>query len=108
MAMVAPRALLVTGNPDYEWLADESGSVCSKAAKEVWNAFGVPDRFGFSIVGKHLHCEVPDHQIPEIEAFVDKFLLGKEDVNTNIATAPYHTDLSHWIKWKTPDLTKAE
>ncbi|MCA9057864.1 MAG: hypothetical protein KDA85_05175, partial [Planctomycetaceae bacterium] len=27
MAMVAPRALLVLGNPDYEWLADESGYV---------------------------------------------------------------------------------
>ena len=24
-AMVAPRALLVLGNPDYVWLADESG-----------------------------------------------------------------------------------
>ena len=108
MAMVAPRALFVTGNPDYEWLADESGYVCSKAAQEVWRAFGVPDRFGFSIVGKHMHCKVPDQQIPEIEAFVDKFLLGKENVNTNIATTPYHSDLSRWIKWKTPDLTKGE
>ena len=108
MAMVAPRALLVTGNPDYEWLADESGYVCSKASQEVWKAFGVADRFGFSIVDKHLHCKVPDQQIPEIEAFVDKFLLGKENINTNIATTPYHSDLSPWIKWETPDLTKVE
>jgi len=106
MAMVAPRALFVTGNPDYEWLADESGYVCSKAAQEVWKAFGVPDRFGFSIVDKHLHCRVPDQQIPEIVAFVEKFLLGKESVNTVIATTPYQTDLSPWIKWKAPDLTQ--
>ena len=106
MAMVAPRALFVTGNPDYEWLADESGYVCSKAAKEVWKAFGVPDRFGFSIVGKHLHCQVPEQQIPEITAFVEKFLLGNDSVDTNIATSPYHTDLSPWIKWSTPNLAK--
>ena len=56
MAMVAPRALLVTGNPDYVWLADESGHVGSKAAKEVWNTLGVPDRFGYSIVSGHQHC----------------------------------------------------
>lgn len=53
MAMVAPRALLILGNPDYEWLADESGYVSCMAAKEVWEAFGVPDRFGFSIVAGH-------------------------------------------------------
>jgi hypothetical protein len=108
MAMVAPRALFVTGNPDYEWLADESGYVCSKAAKEVWKAFGVPDRFGFSIIDKHKHCIVPDQQLPEIAAFVEKFLLGNDSVNTSIATSPYHTDLSSWIKWKTPDLTGRE
>ena len=106
MAMVAPRALLVTGNPDYEWLADESGYVCSKAAKEVWKAFGVPDRFGFSIVDKHLHCLVPEQQIPGIVAFVEKYLLGNNNVNTNVATSPYKTDLSPWIQWKTPDLTQ--
>src|SRR5690606_5504614 len=34
-ALVAPRALLVLGNPDYEWLADESGYVSARAAHEV-------------------------------------------------------------------------
>jgi hypothetical protein len=105
MAMVAPRALLVTGNPDYEWLADESGHVGSKAAKEVWNALGVPDRFGFSITAGHLHCAVPNSQIPEIEAFVEKFLLGNDGVNTDIATSPYNTNLSSWIPWSTPTLS---
>jgi hypothetical protein len=108
MAMVAPRALLVTGNPDYEWLADESGHVGSIAAKEIWNALGVPDRFGFSIVDDHPHCVIPDNQIPEIEAFVEKFLLGNEDVNTNVSTTPYNTNLSPWINWDTPELTEGE
>ena len=104
MAMVAPRALFVTGNPDYEWLADESGHVGSKAAKDVWNALGIPDRFGYSISGDHSHCQVPDSQILEIEAFVEKFLLGNESVNTDIATSPYNTNLSPWINWITPVL----
>lgn len=105
MAMVAPRALLVTGNPDYTWLADESGHVGSNAAKEVWKALGVPDRFGFSIVAGHPHCLIPESQMPEVEAFIDKFLLGKDTVNTNIATTPYNTNLSPWINWSIPELS---
>lgn len=105
MAMVAPRALLVTGNPDYEWLADESGHVGSKAAKEVYRALGVPDRFGYSIIGGHGHCVVPNSQIPEIEAFVDKFLLGDDTADTQVETTPYSTDLTPWIPWTTPALS---
>jgi hypothetical protein len=104
MAMVAPRALLVTGNPSQIWLADESGYVGSKAAKEVWKALGVPDRFGYSIITDHPHCVVPSSQIPEIGSFVDKFLLGKDTTNTNIATTTYSTNLSPWIPWTTPTL----
>jgi hypothetical protein len=99
MAIVAPRSLLILGNPDYEWLADESGYVSCMAAKEVWKAFGIPDRFGFSIVAGHGHCQLPDSQRPEVIAFVEKFLLGDTTINTNISTSPYHTDLSRWISW---------
>lgn len=106
MAMVAPRALLVTGNPDYEWLADESGYVASKAACKVWKALGVPDRFGFSIVAGHMHCQLPEVQRPEVSAFVDKFLLGDSTANTNISTSPYNTDLTPWITWDTPELSE--
>jgi len=105
MAMCAPRALFVTGNPGWVWMADESGYVGSKAAKEVWNALGVPDRFAYSQIGGHQHCQVPSNQMPEIEAFVDKFLLGKDTTNTNIATSPYNTNLSRWITWATPALS---
>ncbi len=86
MALVAPRALLVLGNPDYEWLADESGYVSCRAAHEVWKTFGIGDRFGFSIVGGHGHCRLPDSQKPEVEAFVNKFLLGDTSANTEVQT----------------------
>lgn len=100
MAMIAPRALLCLGNPDYEWLADESGYVSSKAAKKVWETFGIADRFGFSIVADHGHCMLPEVQQPEVEAFLDKFLLGNKTVNTNIEIHPYpEVDYRKWIQW---------
>jgi hypothetical protein len=100
MAMIAPRALLVLGNPDFEWLADESGYVSCMAAWEVWKAFGISDRFGFSIVAGHGHCQLPDSQRPEVIAFVEKFLLENSNVNTNVSVSPYNTGLSPWISWR--------
>jgi hypothetical protein len=99
MAMVAPRALLVTGNTDYFWLANPSNYVASRAAHEVWKVFGIGDRFGFYIDGKHPHCNIPETQRPAVEAFVDKFLLGK-NVNTDITVNPY-PDLNYqrWYAW---------
>jgi hypothetical protein len=104
MTMVAPRALLVIGNPTMEWLAEESGHVACKAAHEVWKALGVPDRFGFSKVGHGDHCVLPVSQRPELIAFVEKFLLGNTTANTNVAISPYDPDLSSWITWSTPEL----
>ena len=100
MAMVAPRALLVLGNTDYEWLADESGYVSCMAAREVWKSFGIADRFGFSIVGGHMHCRLPESQYPEVEAFIDKFLLGKTTVDTYVAKSPFeNVDAQKWYSW---------
>jgi hypothetical protein len=100
MAMIAPRALLILGNPDYEWLADESGYVSCKAAKRVWETFGIADRFGFSIVADHDHCILPDLQRPEVEAFLDRFLLYLETVETTVETHPYsEVNYKHWIQW---------
>lgn len=76
-AMVCPRALLVLGNPDYKWLADGSAVVSLRAARKVWERFGIEERMGYSIVGNHPHCLLPESQYPEVEAFIDKFLLGK-------------------------------
>jgi hypothetical protein len=100
MAMVAPRALLVTGNTDYTWLANPSCYVASRATSEVYKTFGIADRFGFYIDGGHGHCAIPPSQRPAIEAFIDKFLLGKTDVSTNVAIHPYpDMDYQRWYKW---------
>ena len=101
-AMICPRALLMLGNPDYKWLADESGYVSMNAAKRVWEQFGIADRVGYSIVDKHGHCQLPESQFPEVSAFIDRFLLGKDVDTKNVHVAPMFkdkVDLGRWINF---------
>ena len=83
-ALVCPRALLLLGNPDYEWLADASMLQSAEAAQKVWQRFGIADRMGWSIVGKHGHCQLPQTQWPEVQAFIDRFLLGRPAATDNV------------------------
>lgn len=102
VAMLCPRAVLMFGNTDYQWLADESGYVSMNAAIKVWEHFGIEDRIGYSINGDHPHCMLPEEQYPEAQAFIDKFLLGKEDVDTFVRKAEKFegiTNLDEWIKF---------
>lgn len=100
-ALIAPRALLVLGNTDYEWLAEESNYVSCQAARMVWKAFGIEDRMGFSIQGGHMHCMLPKSQYPEVEAFIDKFLLGKTYVDTFVTKVDMFEDMDYlkWMPW---------
>ena len=77
-AMVCPRALLLLGNPDYPWLSDAAMLPSAEAACKVWECFGIADRMGWSIVGGHGHCQLPEQQWPEVQAFIDRFLLGQQ------------------------------
>ncbi len=100
-ALVAPRALLILGNTDYEWLCDESGYVSSRAARKVWETFGIADRMGYSIEGGHPHCMLPLSQYPEVTAFIRRFLLDDSDIDTNIERAPMfeNVDWQKWVPW---------
>ncbi len=83
VAMVCPRALLLLGNPDYRWLADSSMMVSAQSARKVWEEFGIADRMGYSIVPGHPHCMLPEEQYPEVEAFIDRFLMARDSVRTD-------------------------
>src|SRR6185436_18104507 len=76
MAMVAPRALFATDNPDFVWLSNPSCFVSCKAVERVYDAFGISDRFGYNIIGGHGHCATTASIDSEMSAFVDKFLRG--------------------------------
>lgn len=100
LAMIFPRAVLNIGNPSQVWLAEEAGYVSSVAAHEVWKNFGVGDRFGYTFNADHGHCALPAIQVPDVEAFVDKFLLDSVNVNTDITVHEYdNVDHERWFNW---------
>ena len=110
MAMVAPRALLVLGNPPWVWLGDESGYVSSKATEKVYETFGISDRFGYSFRNRPNHCALPDDASSihhtEIQAFIDKFLWEDESADTNVRFQEGldNVDYNRWIDgWEPPN-----
>ncbi|HTU67493.1 MAG TPA: hypothetical protein VMF52_16205 [Steroidobacteraceae bacterium] len=100
MGMVAPRALLVTGNTDFYWLSNRANYVTSRATERIYDTFGIGDRFGFYIDGGHNHCAVPPAQQPTIAAYLDRYLLGNTAVATNARVHPYPAlDYARWTDW---------
>jgi hypothetical protein len=100
MAMIAPRALLETGNTDFYWLSNRSNYISARATQRVYETFGIGDRFGFYIDGGHAHCGTLPEEAPAIAAYLDKFLLGDTTANTNVRVHPYPTlDYRRWTAW---------
>ena len=101
--MICPRALIMVGNPAMTWLADPSGYISIRAARKVWEQYGIEDRCGFTFASHGDHCNLPQGQYPEIQAFIKRFLLGQEDVNTDVQIAPANFpddyDYERWIQW---------
>jgi len=104
VAMVAPRAILAIENTGIDRLGSQAGGVSMRAATEVYKALGVPDRIGFSQAQASAHCSFPALQSPDVQAFVNKFLLNQTNANTAVARDSYHTDLTKWVTWATPQL----
>lgn len=88
-AMICPRALLLLGNPDFAWLSDRAMLSSAEAARRVWQRFGIADRMGWSIVGGHGHCQLPERQWPEVQAFIDRFLLGRPADTSRVMLAEF-------------------
>ena len=101
-ALVAPRALFATGNPDYTWLSNPSAYVCCRATERVYDALGASDRFGFNISGQHGHCATTPVIDREMGAFINKFLLSQSAVDTKIRDYPTNyasIDYARWTAW---------
>jgi hypothetical protein len=105
VAMIAPRAILAIENTGIDRLGSQAGSVSMRAATEVYKALGIPDRIGYSQAQAPAHCSFPASvQSPDVQAFVNKFLLNQQNANTAVARDSYHTDLTKWVTWSTPQL----
>lgn len=98
LAMCAPRALLVLGNTDMEWLGDFSTYITCRAAEKIYETFGIEDRFGFVIDGGHGHCSATNAENEAVKAFAQKFIFGDTTANTMIRTI---TDGSNYAKMDT-------
>ncbi|KAG9569372.1 hypothetical protein KCU71_g603, partial [Aureobasidium melanogenum] len=103
--LVAPRGLLVIDNIGYEWLGPWSSFGCMKTARKIYQALGVPDHLGYSMSPSHLHCSFPSYQIPQLQAFVDKFLFDKaSDTDFFVPAGNITFYDAHWVDWSTPNL----
>lgn len=99
MAMVAPRALLETGNTDFYWLSNRSNYIAARATQEIYSTLGIGDRYGFYIDGGHQHCATLPAEAPAVSAFVNRFMLG-QTVSSDVAVNPYPTlDYKRWTWW---------
>jgi hypothetical protein len=106
LALCAPRAVLVIDNTTIDWLSPVSSWTGANAAHKVWQALGVPDHMGISQVGGHNHCAFPDAQLPDLTAYVEKFLIGTGTANTSIMKTDggFTFDEATWVDWIVPVL----
>lgn len=92
--LVAPRGLYVAEN-NIDWLGPKSTTGCMKAGRLIYQALGVPNNMGFSLVGGHGHCQFPGSQNSELTGFINAFLLGQgnppsvERSDTDVQTSTY-------------------
>lgn len=91
MAMIAPRALLETGNTEFYYLSNGSNYISARATQKIFNTLGIGDRFGFYIDGNHAHCGTLPAESPAIASFVNKFMLDQA-VSSDVEVFPNPAD----------------
>jgi hypothetical protein len=103
--LVAPRALLMIEN-DILWLGPQSSWSNANAARMIWQALGVPNMMGYSLTTGHTHCAFPSSQQAEVNAYVQRFLIGSGTANTSIMRndpgVPFNQ--AQWVNWTVPAL----
>ena len=67
---------------------------------------GLDDHMGMSQMGGYDHCQYPDSQLPELTAFVERFLVdsGGKDTHVMKTDGNFAVDRGRWISWEVPDL----
>ena len=105
IALIAPRAVLMIESTQVPRMGAEAARVDALAAREVWNALGVPDRMGATEENTP-HCQWHAGFTPDLEAYLDRFMLDKRDgKSTDILRSRFaDLDRATWIPWKTPVL----
>ena len=105
ISLIAPRPVLMIESTQVARMGAEAARIDALAAREVWKALGVPDRIGVT-EDNVAHCSWSQKYTPDLEAYLDKFLLGKTDGNQTEFLRSKFTDLDakKWFPWTTPEL----
>ncbi|KAJ7504488.1 hypothetical protein B0H11DRAFT_519885 [Mycena galericulata] len=107
IGMVAPRGFFAIDNIGYDWLGPFSSYGALVAGSTIWTAMGVTDAMGYSQAANHSHCVFPSQQQSQLNAFIDRFLLGQA-VNTSITTTAggysFPMPNAQWAPWSVPTL----
>jgi hypothetical protein len=91
MALMAPRAMLQTGDSEYYWLGDRSATFDSLATQAIYDNYGIGDRFNYYIDTVHFHCVVPAYQQNATQPIINRFMFG-QDVDTNVKVSEQFAD----------------
>ncbi|WDK21823.1 hypothetical protein CGRA01v4_13113 [Colletotrichum graminicola] len=102
--LVAPRGLYVTEN-DIDWLGPVSTTGCMKAGRLIYQALGVPQNMGFSLVGGHNHCQFPSEQNAELTQYINYFLLDHTTKPSPLERSTVNVSVGDYASWTTPMLS---
>ncbi|MBN1308536.1 MAG: hypothetical protein JXA18_11495, partial [Chitinispirillaceae bacterium] len=83
MGLIAPRGLYILDNPNssISWADENSAWVTGNAGKTIFEAIGVGDHMAYESTSGG-HCQWRSGYEASLQAMIDKFLLGKESVQT--------------------------
>ncbi|KAF9876971.1 hypothetical protein CkaCkLH20_05817 [Colletotrichum karsti] len=102
--LVAPRGLYVAEN-DIDWLGPVSTTGCMKAGRLIYQALGVPENMGFSLVGGHNHCQFPSGQNSELTQYINYFLLNSGTKPSILERSTVNVNVKDYASWTAPTLS---
>jgi hypothetical protein len=102
--IIAPRGLYAT-SADNDWLGMSGPFQCMSAANQIYKALGVKENQGFAKISGHKHCQFPASEVPELNAFIQKFLFRNESVSTDFFSNKMGYKFEEkWTPWEVPKL----
>jgi hypothetical protein len=107
IALIAPRAVLMIESTQVPRMGAEAARIDALAAHEVWKALGVPARMGVTEEDTP-HCRWHSGFTPDLEAYLDRFMLNKTEGRSTEILRSRFTDINRakWITWQTPVLKR--
>lgn len=72
--------------------------MCANAGRAVYKATDVKEAFGFSLSQGHMHCTIPEAQVPQLKSILDRYLL-KGSVDTDIWESVRSKEADSWGSW---------